>query len=322
MAQGLILHYTLHPDGAHLVRVLGDTPCPVLPDELGGAPLVQIGAYAFSASSQKAVPQGPLLVQQAGPAPAAAVPLCGAFLQSVALPGTVQVLGNGAFYNCRALHTLQLGPAVCAVGSDLFSNCTALRHLVLQADPAAPTGLRRVVNALAGDVEVLMCWQGAIRAALRYPEYWEELEENVPAHVFQRGIRGRGYHYRQCFAGEVLNFAEYDGVFAVAQAEEDPAVLAGLALGRLRWPYALGEGARRQYLGFLRAHGALAARTLIAGQQLEGLQALCGLGVLEPQALAQALEFARQNNAAQAAALLTRCQGAAGPAAPKQYDFG
>lgn len=42
MENGLILEYTLHPDGAHLVRALGETPCPALPDTLGGLPLVQL----------------------------------------------------------------------------------------------------------------------------------------------------------------------------------------------------------------------------------------------------------------------------------------
>lgn len=317
MQQGLILHYTLHPDGAHLVRVLGDTPSPVLPDTLGGAPLTQIGSYAFSASSQKAVAQGAQLEEQIGQAPASAVPLCGDFLQSVTLPDTVQVLGNAAFYNCRKLEHISMGVCITAVGSDLFSNCRALHRLELRAAPDAPTGLRRVINALSGDVLVQMKWQGQVLAGLRYPEFWEELEENAPAHIFQRGIRGRGYHYRQCFAEEAVNFAEFDRVFPMAVPEEEPSVLAGLALARLRWPWALGQEADAQYRAFLAAHGALAARDLIAAQDLEGLQVLCDLQVMSPVGREEALEFARAKGAAQAAALLARV---AAPA-KKSYDF-
>ncbi len=317
MQQGLILHYTLHPDGAHLVRVLGDTPHPVLPDTLGGAPLTQIGSYAFSASSQKAVAQGEQREERIGEPPASAVPLCGEFLQSITLPDTVQVLGNAAFYNCRRLERIQIGPGITAVGSDLFSNCRALHRLELRAMPDAPTGLRRVVNALSGDVLVLIQWQDKVLAGLRYPEFWEELEENAPAHIFQRGIRGRGYHYRQCFAQEAVNYAEFDQVFPMAVPEEEPGVLAGLALARLRWPWALGPGAEAQYREFLCSHAALAAREQIDAQDLEGLKLLCGLDVFDPISRQQALEYARAKGAAQAAALLA--QGAA--PAKKSYDF-
>ena len=72
MESGLILEYTLHPDGAHLVRALGETPCPALPDTLGGLPLVQIGDYAFSASQHKVLPKGEVHTAQIGTPPPAA----------------------------------------------------------------------------------------------------------------------------------------------------------------------------------------------------------------------------------------------------------
>ena len=74
MENGLILEYTLHPDGAHLVRALGETPCPALPDTLGGLPLVQIGDYAFSASQHKVLPKGEVHTAQIG-TPGAPAPL-------------------------------------------------------------------------------------------------------------------------------------------------------------------------------------------------------------------------------------------------------
>ena len=96
MESGLILEYTLHPDGAHLVRALGETPCPALPDTLGGLPLVQIGDYAFSASQHKVLPKGEVHTAQIGTPPPAAQPLCGNFLQAVRLPQPLQVLDNAA----------------------------------------------------------------------------------------------------------------------------------------------------------------------------------------------------------------------------------
>lgn len=320
MQQGLILHYTLHPDGAHLVRVLGDTPCPVLPELLNGVPLTQIGAYAFSESSQKAVAQGQQYEQVIGSKPTSAAVLCGNFLQQVVLPDSVQVLGNAAFYNCRNLQTLQIGPNISGVGSDMFTNCRSLHQLVVHANPDQPTGLRRVINALSGDIQVRMYAKQTILAGLRYPEFWEQLEENAPAHIFQRGIQGRGYHYRQCFAGDRLNFTEFDQVFPMAVAEEDPTVMAGLAFDRIRWPWALSEEAKQRYCQYLHCHGARTAQELICQQDLDGLALLCQLNVLDSAALADALAFARKRGAAQAAALLTRCTSPAA-SAPKNYEF-
>ncbi len=320
MQQGLVLHYTLHPDGAHLVRVLGDTPCPVLPETLGGVPITQIGAYAFSASSQKAVADGEQLEEICGPAPAAAAPLCGAFLEGVVLPDSVRVLGNAAFYNCRNLQSLEIGPDISGVGSDMFTNCRSLHRLVIRAMPDQSTGLRRVINALSEDIEVQFRQNGTTLAGLRYPEFWEQLEENAPAHIFQRGIQGRGYHYRQCFADEALNFSEFDGVFSMAVAEEDPAVMVGLAFDRLRWPWALSAEAKERYCDYLRQHGGLAACNLIHQQDLNGLEMLCGMDVLSADAVADALALARKQGAAQAAAILTRSNAPAA-AAPKTYEF-
>lgn len=302
------------------MRVLGDTPCPVLPAVLGGAPLTQIGAYAFSASSQKAVAQGEQYEEVLGAAPASSALVCGEFLKAVVLPDSVQVLGNAAFYNCRNLETLEIGPNISGVGSDMFTNCRSLHQLRVRAMPDQSTGLRRVINALSGDMQVRFCTDQGTMAGLRYPEFWEQLEENAPAHIFQRGIQGRGYHYRQCFAGEILNFSEFDQVFSMAVAEEDPAVMAGLAFDRLRWPWALSTEAEQRYCEYLRCHGGLTAQELIRKQDLDGLKKLCTLEVLSPQAVADALALARKQGAAQAAALLTQSNRPVAPA-PKSYDF-
>ena len=75
MEQNLILRYTLHEDGAHLVQALGESPCLELPDTLGGRPVTQIGAYAFAQNPAKIRPEGPLLTEALG-SPAGAGPLC------------------------------------------------------------------------------------------------------------------------------------------------------------------------------------------------------------------------------------------------------
>ena len=34
--------------GARILRVLGDSPCPVLPDEIDGLPVTELGPYCFA----------------------------------------------------------------------------------------------------------------------------------------------------------------------------------------------------------------------------------------------------------------------------------
>ena len=55
-----------------------------------------------------------------------------------------------------------------------------------------------------------------------------------------------GYRYRQCFAGGVVDWAEYDAAFLRADATEPPAALCRVALGRLLFPFVLGPAAARE----------------------------------------------------------------------------
>ena len=45
---GLALEYVPCAGGARLVRLFGDTPCPVLPAHVDGLPLAELGDYCFA----------------------------------------------------------------------------------------------------------------------------------------------------------------------------------------------------------------------------------------------------------------------------------
>jgi len=320
MPGDLILRYTLHADGAHLVQALGDTPCPVLPETLGGAPLTQIGAYAFAQNPGKIRPEGEVFTETLG-SPQGDEPLCGRALLSVSLPSTVQILQSACFFDCRALAELSVGPGIRAMGSDIFTNCSRLGLLKMRARPDRPTGLKRLLGALQNDLRVLFVQGAETLAALRYPEFWEELEENAPAHIFNMGIHGQGYQYRQCFSVETLNFAEYDRVFHPSLAEGNHTLLGLLALDRLRWPWELREEGRAEYLQFLGREGALPGRALVSQEDTEGLGFLCGLGVLGEQALNDLIAFAAQTEKPAALALLMDHKHRAFGRAKKNYSF-
>ena len=152
-------------DGAKVLRVLGDSPCPAVPAAVDGLPVTELGAYCFSA---KAVSGGQLYP----PGSPDTHEIVGEFVQQVTLPDTLHTLHSAAFYNCRNLRTVQMGAAAENFGSDLFTNCRSLQKLVLHAAPAASTGLRKLLAGVSADLCVQFAPADKPEAELFYPEYF------------------------------------------------------------------------------------------------------------------------------------------------------
>lgn len=291
-------------DGARLLRVLGDSPCPAVPAQLAGEPVTEIGPYCFA---DREIQGGRRWGGQDGH------PVTGRFVEAVTLPDTVHTLHSAAFYDCRRLRRLECGPALDGLGSDLFTNCRALAVFALRAAPGAATGLKKLLGAVSADVSAVFL--GGAGAALFYPEYFEFLDENTPAHIFNHSIEGEGYRYRQCFAGGAVDYAAYDAAFPRAAVGEPPAKLCRLALGRLGRPFALAPAARARYEDYLRAHADDAFALALAGRDADALRLLVGLGL--PTAR-PAADCARLGWSEGAALLLG---GAGRRAGKKRYDF-
>lgn len=293
--------------GARVLQVLGDTPCPVVPAALDGVPVTEIGPYCFAARRMP-LPEGARFWGAKHPHE-----IAGSFLEEVTLPDTVHTLHSAAFYDCRRLRRLSVGAELTALGSDLFTNCRALESVTVRAAADAATGLKRLVGAVSADL--LVEFSGAQTARLFYPEYWEVLDENAPAHLFDRGVEGEGYRYRQCFTGAgAVDYPAYDAAFPRATVGESPAKLCRLALGRLLFPFALAAGARQRYEQYLRGQPDAALTLAVAGRDSAALQLLCGLGISPVDAAAAC---ARAGWSAGAAAVF----GAGTTQPKKQYDF-
>lgn len=261
------------PGGARVLRVLGDTPCPAVPDTVAGLPVTEIGPYCFA---EKPVKPGAL---RAG---ADTHEITGNFVEEVTLPDTVRVLHSAAFYNCRKLRRVTLGAGAVSFGSDLFTNCRSLQTFRLRAAPDAPTGLKKLLSAVSADIFAELDGAG-----LFYPEYSEFLDENTPAHIFNHSIEGEGYRMRQCFtAAGAVDYAAFDASFAQACVGESAAKLCRLALGRLVQPFALGDDARAEYEFYLTAHPETAFRLAIDARDEAALRLLTGLGLSAAEAAA------------------------------------
>lgn len=284
MAQALSVWWQPVPNGngARVLRLCGDSPCPALPAALDGVPVTELGPYCLAAK-ELPLPAGARLWGAGHPHR-----IGGQFLEELTLPPALHTLHSAALYDCRRLRRLTLGPDIAALGSDLFTNCRALETVRITAEAGAHTGLKRLLVALAGDITVEF-WppeQNTCAARLYYPDYNEFLDENTPAHLFNRQIEGEGYRYRQCFAGTAVDYAAYDAVFAQAAVGEPPAKLCRLALGRLLYPFALSAAARAAYETYLQRNSAAALALAVAGRDTAALRLLGTLGQEPAQAAA------------------------------------
>lgn len=313
MGQTLSFSYYLRQGRAVLLRCFGDTPCPVLPETLDGAPLAALAGYCFS-DKEPSLPAGTQVLRWGEDF---SHPLCGNFVESISLPQSLESVGSSAFYNCRRLEKLEFSASLTQVGSDAFMNCDELALLRLDGLPRDAGGLRQMLAQLQRSVTVEFAPAGQPAARLLFPEFYEELEENIPAHIFQRQVVGVGYRYRQCFAGQSLLLTEYDRVFDTAAAQESSAVACQLAMLRLGLPLELAPAAEKAYLDYLTCHAGKALCLAVEQKDADTLAFL--LQKLNPSAearqtartLAQRLEFAP------GAALLTQ----PAPRTEKSYDF-
>lgn len=295
---------------------LGTAPAPRCQCRLKGSLLWRSAPTALRKTSAAS-----LLMPDFGALTAAAplltpTPLRGDFVQGVTLPAGVRALHNAAFYNCRKLEWLCAGSALESVGSDLFTNCRALDRFILDAAPDAPTGLKKLVAAVSADIGAVFAPGGAVQAKVFYPEYFEFLDENTPAHIFNHSIEGEGYRYRQCFDGSVLRFAEYDAAFPQACVGESEKTLCRIALDRLCIPYALLPEAQGIYSAYLAAHAASAAAPLIARRDTESLQLV--LKLADEESRRQIALACSQSGWSEGAALTL---GGQRPRRQKTYDF-
>lgn len=78
-----------------------------IPAELGGAPVTEIGFYAFEANYD---------------------------ITSVTLPDTVTLIGEGAFMDCGSLQSINIPEAVTGIDRGAFVACTSLTSITLPAN--------------------------------------------------------------------------------------------------------------------------------------------------------------------------------------------
>ena len=277
-----------------------------LPERLFGLPVTALGDRALAPERQgDPVPPGAeaLLITCVPPERDAAWD--NGSLRDLALPESLEALGDYALLNCSSLKTLRIHDNLLRWGGGTLMNCRGLDALHLtRTGPDQGEALAWFAGELSRELDVTIRGPGEETARLLFPEYTELYEENCPAHHFDYFISGAGYPYHHCFRQKRLSLKEYDALWRdfLGMEHEERAALR-LAWYRLRWPAGLGEPAAAGYRAYLKDHAEAALRLLLE-EGGESLPLLLKLTEPDREALSAACNLARERGDTAALAAL------------------
>ncbi|WP_297959448.1 leucine-rich repeat domain-containing protein [uncultured Ruminococcus sp.] len=98
--------YEIYEGGAIITKYKGSDTDIVIPAEIGGAPVTEVGFYAFEADHA---------------------------LTSVTLPESIKVIGEGAFADCQSLMSINLPEGLQEIEVGAFAGCINLPELTIPA---------------------------------------------------------------------------------------------------------------------------------------------------------------------------------------------
>lgn len=291
------LRYIAVPGGAAVLSCEGSGASVRVPGEVGGLPVREICAYAFSSpeAAEAQLPPGTEIREATaeGPeAPGGGERFLGrASLRAIRLPAGLRTIGAYAFYNCTGLSLVAIGEGPAQVENGAFMNCGSLGKIAVDARIGAKTCLQGVLAEVQREVRAVFRSEEG-ESAWIFPEYYEESVENCAARIFEHHIHGAGYRYRQCFREDRLDAESYDAQFRFARSQAGRETLLRISLSRLRGPLRLSEDAAARYRAYLKDNAAAAARLLVREDDPDGLSFLAANDVLAPESLEAAAEEA------------------------------
>lgn len=263
--------------------MLGVTDMPgelVLPEEIEGLPLTEVGPYCFAKNK---------------------------YLERVVLPDSITKIDRMAFYNCTELKELEMGANLNELGGDAFMNCHNLHCLKVHCGALEKSGVRFVLRQISSDMTVhFIGTEETERAVILFPEYYESYDEVTPAHLFGRNIEGEGFRARQCFKDGVFEYARYDNIFQKACAEENEKTLCEMSMNRLRYPVGLTSEAWNRYEDYVKAHLDVICGKAVQNREIEILDFLCKNKLAEQADLDKSARLAAENEWAEGGAFILR----------------
>lgn len=282
------------PDGtARILRVYATDGIIVIPEQLEGHFVMEIGAYCFSDTERLPdVSIRETVIQNEERDSMHFHLVAGSDLESLVLPDCVVEIKDFAFYNCRMLQKLQLGQKTRKIGSDVFMNCTSLQKIEIRCGVEEASGVAMILQQIS--TEIVIHFMGSPQgseAKLLYPEYSESYDEIAPAHIFGRNITGEGFRARQLLENGVVQLERYDGILDKVAVEESGLTIGKMALLRLLYPVALRQEKQTEYEKQLRLHALETAQYYIDLRDLGILQKMCEGSYLRGKDLDGAIQY-------------------------------
>lgn len=287
------IHYKKSDTGVTIVSCYGTDGHIFLPDEIAGLPVTGIAPYAFSSGDEE---EGTFVWESEEAALASErVRLKEELVLEMHLPRYVREIGLYAFYRCRNMRKMTLHDELLDIGGGALTGCR-FQEVEIYFHGGECSALKSIVDEIRFAVHGLLYYEqqdGTTEMAeVLFPEHYEEAVENTPARILYTSHHGAGGYYRQCFYNRELDYQKYDELLPWAVAEEEPAVVAALALNRLVHPYRLSASARSDYETYVREHMQEAAKLLIAQEDTEKLHFLSAHAYWSESALDEAIEYA------------------------------
>ena len=271
------IHYRVKNNTIEIIRCYGTDSRVVLPEEINGISVVSAAPYAFSAhkddeeeaevwESEEAFSFGEERL------------LAGEEVQEIVFPDTLKEIGRYIFYGCKKLERLEFSDTLMQVGTGAFTGCSGLKELVIHQKKGLKSCAKEILGELWQKIDVDFLYEngeaGGKRAHMVFPEHYDEAVENTPARILFTEYHGSGTNYRQCFYSKELDFAEYDSLFDMAVVMDKLEVLVDMSFGRLRYPWQLGERAKKQYEDYIRGNLNDIGEYLVESGNLNGLELL------------------------------------------------
>ncbi|MDD4076044.1 MAG: leucine-rich repeat protein [Eubacteriales bacterium] len=314
----MLLYCALSSQGATVLRAETADETVTLPDRVFGMPVIALGDRAFAAGAYPKQGKPLRIVCKGGENTGD-----NSRLVSVALPDTVQSVGAYAFYNCENLRSLSLCSNASQWGADAMMNCKNLSAVTLRLMDTTSRLLKYFVGELPHELDVSLFFPDGARARLIFPEYYEYIDENVPARIFDYHIMGAGYPYRYCFRDAALDFRSYDELWSkYLVMDYDASCADKLAFYRLLYPCALSDKARADYLAYVQKRIPAILCWLLDVRDMRAIDFLLQTVKPDAHALSDCMEQARDRGCAEALAMLLAEQHKRVPAgAGKRFDL-
>ena len=201
-------------------------------------------------------------------------------LEEVILPESIRCIRSFAFHNCAHLHYVKLSDGVVDYYDGALRQCPELQDIELTLHTP---GHFRLLKELVGDSDAMLpltihfpvdpahpCADGRYyaTAALTFPSYADNFQEDTMARAIHEHIEGSGYATRQLVTRTGIDFQSYDRQFPRFTYDE-PASAVNAAFGRLMHPYRLEPAFRAQYEDYLRAQSPTILPRMLRGEHEE-----------------------------------------------------